>query len=467
MGAMSANQKVVDLGSLGVEPQETEVGTDQTTSSAFVPSFNLLLGLSVALGLVVRIAFVSLVNLPPLGSDASWYRVAASNIASGNGYSSRFFAPPHKLLATAAHPPLFPVLLAAFDLLGLHSVDAQRLVLAIVTCTSVLVMGLLGRKVAGPFVGIVAALIAALNPLWLGFVGGLGSESLYLIVIALMLLLALRCLERPSVGRFVPLGLAIALAVLIRSEAIDFVVLLGVPMLIIVSVRWKIRVLLGLSFLAAVALMLAPWLIRNEVQLGGAVLSTQQGGTLAGSYCNQTFDPASPTYGGFSPVCALGLTGVIVLWDKPPDTRTGWTEVTVDRALTSSGEHYARQHLGQLPSVVLAREGLAWGLSNYSGELQVAVSEGRSRTIEQVTVVLYWVFIPFVLLGAGVLARTSWRRFLIVMVPILGVTINVAIFYGSIRFRVAAEPSLMVLVAVGIVTVLGRLHSPPIRMRIS
>ena len=72
------------------------------------------------------------------------------------------------------------------------------------------------------------------------------------------------------------------------------------------------------------------------------------------------------------------------------------------------------------------------------------------------TVVLYWVFIPFVLLGMVVLARASWRRFVIVMVPIFGVAINVAIFYGSARFRVAAEPSLMVLVAVGIVTVLGR-----------
>ena len=194
-----------------------------------------------------------------------------------------------------------------FDLLGLHSIDAQRLALACVTCSSILVMGLLGRKVAGPIVGIIAAVIAALNPLWLGLVGALMSESIYLIIIALMLLLALRCLDRPNIGRFTILGVVMALATLTRSEAIDFVVFLGLPLLIFASVPWKRHGLFGLAFLAGLILVLGPWLIRNEVQVGGAVLSSQQGGTLAGSYCDTTFNPGNPKYGGFSTDCAVGL----------------------------------------------------------------------------------------------------------------------------------------------------------------
>ena len=108
MGAMSANQKATDPSSLGVESQETEGGTDQATNSAFVRSFNLLLGLVVALGLVVRIAFVSLVNLPPVGLDALWYRAAASNLVDGRGYVTPSLAAPHELVATRGPSTPFP-----------------------------------------------------------------------------------------------------------------------------------------------------------------------------------------------------------------------------------------------------------------------------------------------------------------------------------------------------------------------
>jgi hypothetical protein len=184
----------------------SEVESHGARTTVFGRSFNLVLALTVILGLVVRIAFVTLVTFPPLPGDAVVFRQMASNLVAGRGYSLPFVTHPHKLVATALHPPLFPALSAIFDLLGLHSVNAQRLALACVTCSSVLVLGLLGRKVAGPVVGIIAAVIAALNPLWLGFVGALMSESIYLIVIALMLLLALRCLERPTLGRFAILG---------------------------------------------------------------------------------------------------------------------------------------------------------------------------------------------------------------------------------------------------------------------
>ena len=434
-----------------------EVETSGATNLAFTQSFNLLLALTVVLGLVVRIAFVTLVRLPPLPGDAQFFRLAASNLAGGRGYSAPSLTPPHKLVATAVHPPLYPTLLAVFDLLGLHSVDSQRLGLACVTCSSVLVMGLLGRKVAGPVVGIIAAVIASLNPLWLGLVGSLMSESIYLIVIALMLLLALRCLERPSTGRFAILGVVVALAMLTRSEAIDFVVFLGLPLLIFASVPWKMRGLCGLAFLAGVFLLAGPWLIRNEVKVGGAVLSDQQGGTLAGSYCNDTFDPANPAYGSFSGECAESVAAYVVKYERPPDPKTGWTEIALDRALTNIGETYARHHLGQLPRVVLAREASAWGLGNHSTQLNAAVAEGRNRTMEQLSYLLYWTSVPFVLVGGVVLGRASWRRFTILAVPILVVAINVGLAYGSTRFRVAAEPSLVVLTAVGISAVARRL----------
>ncbi len=166
------------------------------TSTWFYP----VLLLTVAVGLAVRIAFVTAVSFPRIANDAVFFRMTATDLADGKGYVASFVTHPDKLVPTAAHPPLFPALLSVFDLLGIQSITAQRVGLAVVCCVAVLVVGLVGRKVAGPMVGIVAAAIAALDPIWLQYIGTLLSESIYLIVVPLMLLLALRCLKIRTSG---------------------------------------------------------------------------------------------------------------------------------------------------------------------------------------------------------------------------------------------------------------------------
>ena len=401
-------------------------------------------------GLVARLVFVTTVSLP-VAVDAVAYRSLATNLANGKGYAHAVSAHPHTFVATGGHPPLFSCVLAALDLVGLQSLTEQRVALAVVGSVAVLIMGLLGREVAGPAVGIGAALISAVDPLWLGPIGAVMSESIYLIIIPLALLLALECLARPTFWRFGALGLIVGLAVLTRSEAIDFVVLLGVPLLLMVHVSWKTRCTLGVALLVGAALVLGPWLVRNEVRLGGAVLSTQEGGTVAGSYCPLTFDRANPVYGGFDIECVYGA-GVRVIWGGKATGRAGhWTEVSLDHALTEEAKQYALNHLGQLPRVVLAREESAWGLGNQNFQLGLAQAEGRNRTSELVGKALYWVFAPFVIVGAVLLARRSPQRFLLVMVPIVVTVLTVALVYGSTRMRALAEPSLAVLAAAGVV----------------
>ena len=434
-----------------------------STPSWFRPA----LLVSVLVGLVARLVFVTTTSRP-VALDAVVYRSLATNLADGKGYVHAVAAQPNKFVATAGHPPLFSCVLAVFDLLGLQSLTEQRVALAVVGSVTVLIMGLLGREVAGPAVGIGAALIAALDPLWLGPIGALMSESIYLIIIPLALLLALRCLAKPTFWRFGALGLVIGLGVLTRSEAIDFVVLLGVPLLLMVRVSWKSRCTLGVALLVGAALVLGPWLVRNEVKLGGAVLSTQQGGTLAGSYCASTFDRANPVYGGFSADCVYGVGVTLLGYGTPPDRARGWTELSLDHALTEVAKQYALNHLGQLPRVVLAREESAWGLGNQNFQLSLAHAEGRNRTSELIGKGFYWVLVPFVILGTVLLARRAPQRLLLVLVPVVVAVVTVALVYGSTRMRVVAEPSLAVLAATGSVAA-GRwlrMHMPvPERLR--
>jgi hypothetical protein len=394
----------------------------------------------VATAAIVRVAFAISMMSRSLRGDAVFFHMAAADIASGKGYT--FSGTP-----TAGHPPVFPSLLAVFDLLGLGSVGAQRVALSIVASAGVLLVGLLGQKVAGATVGIVAAVIAALDPLWFQPSGILMSESIYLIAIPGALLMALLCVERPTVWRFGGLGCLIAVAALIRSEAIDFIVFLGVAVLLLAAGDWRKRFQTGLALAAGFLLILTPWLVRNEIRLGGASLSANEGVTLAGSYCPPTFDPSNPSYGSFNVYCSI----IAAANARPPAGAKPYTELTLDRKLTSQAEKFARDHLSAMPGVVVARELTVWGFGNQTFQLDLAAGEGRIRGYEQVGEILYWVLLPFVIFGTVVLARSSWKRLVILSLPFVVVVLNSAIFYGSTRARMAAEPSLAVLGSLGVV----------------
>jgi hypothetical protein len=137
----------------------------------------------VALGATVRIVFAISVMSDGLTADANFFHKSAADIANGNGYDTMSGG------AAAIHPPIFPCLLAVFDLVGLRSIGEQRIVVSILASAGVLLVGLLGRKVAGAMVGTLAARIAALDPIWFQPSGILMSESVYLVVIPGILLM--------------------------------------------------------------------------------------------------------------------------------------------------------------------------------------------------------------------------------------------------------------------------------------
>ena len=138
-------------------------------------------------------------------------------------------------------------------------------------------MGLLGRRLAGPMVGLLAAAIAALNPLWVQQSGFIMSESIYLVIIPALLLAALRCLDRPSPLNVGTVGLLMGLAILTRSEAVSFIVLLGVPLVLLSVGKARQRLSVAAMLLASAGILLVPWIVRNDVQMGSPISVHQSG----------------------------------------------------------------------------------------------------------------------------------------------------------------------------------------------
>jgi 4-amino-4-deoxy-L-arabinose transferase-like glycosyltransferase len=409
-----------------------------------------LVGL-VILGVGARLLFiVRWMYGKPLLGDPLFFQDVGASLSHGMGYVVPFLSQGKQ--PTALHPPVFPVVLGSLDLVGIQSANAHRIALAFISAGCIPVMGLLGRRLLSPIAGLIAAGIAAVGPLWIQPSGKVLSESVYLVVIPVVLLAALRCLDRPSGWRFLLLGLAIGVAALTESEAVTFILLLGIPLVLFVPVSWNGRAKLGLVLLAGFCLVVGPWLIRNEVQMGGFVFSTDMGTTLVGANTADTFNPNSFFYGSTDGTDQVAETIVTVNWGHPPDHARRWTERTLNNALAHTGISYARAHLTDLPGVMLAREGRLWGLYDTGSQLQQDIdADGDGvRSVQLVGQYLNWVLLPLAVAGGVVLYRRSRRNLVIVTVPIVAAVINAALAFGSTRYRAIAEPSLALLAAVAI-----------------
>lgn len=406
----------------------------------------------VAIGVVaavVRIAFaIDNVNADP-AVDSDVYRSIAKNLADGAGYVLADST--GRLVPTAQHPPVLGGVLAALDVVGLTSELQQRIVLCFVAAIGVVLTGLVARHVAGPTAGVVAATIAALHPLWFQHAGFGVSESVYLVIIPLVLLLGVRAADRPTWQRLAGLGAALGVAALTRSEGVLFLIVLVVPLVLVVRPTWKQRLVGVLVAAAAMVLVVTPWLVRNYAEFDGLTLSTNRGVTLAGSWCPSGFglSRAGLNRGGWDLYCVLDEYHEVRA-EPPPAGHDTWDELAIDNELTSRSIDFGRKQLGELPGVLAARLGRTLGVYQLDDQLNFDRNEGRDRTAQRIGQIFNLILLPLAIFGA---TRVT-RRYLPVLLagPVVAVLVAVA-FYGSTRIRAPAEPAIAVLAAIGLLAI--------------
>src|SRR5437899_5766541 len=219
-----------------------------------------------ALALGLRLIYAGLiVKTNPLVGDGLEFHQLAYAIAGGHGFALAE-GPRHAFIATADKPPLYPLVLALFTLIGGHGWIPHQVAGALIGTGTVAVTGFLGRRVGGDRVGFVAAALAAVYPLLIAADGSFRSESLYALLVTATLLAAYRLLDRPTLASAALCGALIALATLTRSEAIVLLLLLVLPVARLARRSW--RGALGSTAVAALVALavLAPWLARDWIQ---------------------------------------------------------------------------------------------------------------------------------------------------------------------------------------------------------
>jgi 4-amino-4-deoxy-L-arabinose transferase-like glycosyltransferase len=414
--------------------------------------FAFRLALLALAGLGIRLGYVLAGGGAGTSFDGAYYHLAANVLVDGRGFVNPFNGVP-----TALHPPAWPALLGLPSILGLDTLLAHQIFAGLVGAATVVAVGMAARVIAGATPGLIAAAITAVYPnLWVRE-RELAAETLVFPLVAITLILAYRFWVRPRTITFAALGGACAVLALVRAEQAFLLVLLLLPLAVRAGQGPALRRFLRFAAAAGVAvLVLLPWAVYNSTRFEEPVLlTTSFGVTARGANCPGAYDGAylgSQHPDIWRPPASAGSSGCA--WDAGSAE-----ESEQDAEFREAALAYTRERAERLPAVVAAREGRTWGVFRPFQEAVFQQDWGLQPIgVYWAGLAAYWALLPFAVVGAAHLRRHRVRLWPLLSFQALTV-VTVAITYGNVRFRAAAEVPLIVLAAVGADALWGRLRS--------
>jgi hypothetical protein len=386
----------------------------------------------VAFGALLRIVrFVgSKWNRSLMLNDSLYYSLQARQLAHGMWFREAFSDQPG-----AEHGPLTSTLMAIVSW-GSDPVNRQRMITVACGTATVAIIGVIGRRIGGDRVGLIAAAVAAVYPnLWIND-GLVMSESVSCLMISLALWALLTWVSRPRLLTAALTGVAMGLGMLARSEVALFVPAAAAVMWV-VGRRSGIRSSTHMATATGVAIaLILPWMIFNFGRFDRPVfLTTNEGPAWLGANCDETYYGPAP--GGWSLFCVVN------------DPGTQPNEDTSERSARQRREavSYARHHLTRVPLVVVQRLGRSLDVFALDNLVHADVGEERERLGSWAGIVSFWVLAPTAVFGATMVRR---RDRAVLLIPVLIAVTATIVIYGGHRIRSSAEPSIVVFAAVAI-----------------
>lgn len=344
---------------------------------------------------------------------------------------------------SAFRPPLYPILLVPCIVVGgTDPLGIAVLHVVLGTATVALTWGIGVRWHLGRW-ALLAALLVAIDPILLRQSTLVMTETLatFATTLALFLLTTTQG-ESYSGGRMFAGGCAIGVATLTRPTFLLWAAL-GVAAVLLAALfqqgtlldRFKQQFRQAALVAAGVAVLLAPWAMRNMLALGSPELAT--------------------THGGFTLLLANNPSFYTYLQEAPPGEvwdATAFNAEQVQRLprrspaeeLDSNRRAYqqAWQHIGDMPEMFVracfVRLGRFWGLLPH----QVVERESSLRRASRYAIGA-WYLVVSVLAVIG--AVSSWRR--LIALPwvwatllVLSLSVVHACYWSNLRMRAPVVP---------------------------
>jgi 4-amino-4-deoxy-L-arabinose transferase-like glycosyltransferase len=376
-------------------------------------------------------------------SDPATYDTVAWNLARGVGFHLDAASGTYP---TAFVPPVVPWVTSLLYRLVGHQFFAAVLLQCLAGALVPLLCAALGASLFGDTVGRWSGWLAAVHPLLVFFSGYLLTETMFTVTLLLALLLSAAWVRTPRAGRALGAGIACGIATLTRPTAMLLPILVAAwawrPVGLTVGGAARLRqvalLMLGL------ALVVAPWTLRNAIALRAFVpVTTGAGGALMVANNAATWEDPARRGGADSRSYHAALAGEF----------RGLDEVALDRAARARTWAFMRERPHLWPQVALAKLARFWRLGAEGGGTGGWQRPGSPlEPLRRLDPMLVWsiVTLPFALWGvarASVGAR-RWFQALPLLV-IVYFSLIAVVFFGSLRMRVPIEPLVVLYVALG------------------
>jgi len=383
-------------------------------------------------------------EMQTLNRDPQGYRQIAEALTRHGVYGLFLFT--SKPIPTAYRPPIYPLLLAPSVVLREGAPLAVAMLHLLFGALTVWLVWRLGCRWGMPLrAALLASGLIAVDPILLNRSGQIVSETLatLLAVVALHALTSFS--DRPTWRRAGLAGACLGLGILCQPTYLAWLActVALLPAALGQMLPWRIRWSQACACLLGAAAVLAPWVVRNQMQFGVPIVTTTHGGyaLLLGNNPSVYDHLRSGAWGSDWDPREFNAT-----WLGEQQT-VGADEVSRDRLAYA----LAWQNIRDEPSMFLlssvARVGSLWGLV----PSRVTPFEGhRARFLRYATGV--WYALEFMLAALGVfelgrrIARTPWLWGTLLVVSF---TAAQATFSGSLYERAPLAPVLTLLAATG------------------
>jgi 4-amino-4-deoxy-L-arabinose transferase-like glycosyltransferase len=396
-----------------------------------------VLGAILLVALLLRVIWCVYAARAPVNlHDPGFYRLFAEQLAHFNGYRLPIDG---GKVATAYYPPGYSFSLAPFFWLTPDSWETGVIAaLNVVWQLGLITAGFFtARRLArgNPVAGYVAAATLALWPNLVFHTAVALTESLFLVLLAVIVLLAVDAPwdeRRWETWRAIAVGALLGAATLVRPVTIPVFPALGVVFLV-ARFGWKKAI--GQAALVTVAAIgvLTPWAIRNAIVMHQVTLSTNTGDNL----CMSRRVGGS---GGFEFPNDRCLSGPFESLDRPEfeTERDTWgRDIAVD---------FVQEHPGEELHLVFRRLGHTF--ENDADGIRAAESYGDdpflsdgTRDVLRTLATTYGALAGLAgVAGLVVLAIRRRPEGLLVVLIGVGMLIPPMVFFGDPRFHVPAVP---------------------------
>ncbi|MBI4568822.1 MAG: hypothetical protein HY719_10540 [Planctomycetes bacterium] len=295
-----------------------------------------------------------------------------------------------------------------------------------------------GGAEAGGVAAVAAMALAATHPFFIFYSGQFLTETLTLALLAGAVLAARRAFQPPagnvrppaSLGWGAVAGVLAGLAALARAAFGGLPLALAAVGLVASPGGWRSRAsrTAAAGVLLGAALALAPWATRNGVVLGRFVPLTTQGG-------DALYEALGP-----------GATGAPrrdgLAWPAEVDNLG---EVERSAVLTRLALRHAVEHPGDTWALAGEKIARTWSPTLHA-------DEHRTLARDAVLAATWTVAVTLAAAGLGVRLvqrPRRWRALALPLAPVVYVFVSHAVFIGSVRYRLPAEPFILAIAGAG------------------